>query len=86
MLVANRENLSNTVITHFVLHNLYCINGEEYLEEILYEIMNQERPKHQRTYHKNNDVLQVGGKNKNDFKKLHISNVSVHSNTYFKHN
>ena len=63
ILVANRENVANPIITGFVLYNFYYrqINGEAYLEDnILYVIMNQERANHQGRHHNSNDVLQDG--------------------------
>ena len=59
MLVANREIVSNTIITCFVLHNFCYIKGEAYLEEdILYESKIQDRILHRRRYHNKNDVSQ----------------------------
>ena len=44
MLFTNRENISNTIISCFALHNFCYINGDEYLvDDLFYEIMNQKR-------------------------------------------
>ena len=77
MLVTNRENVSNMIITCFVLHNFCQINREVYLvDDILQEIVNPERSIHRRKNHSNNDVSQDGVKIRT-ISKTYINEIKI---------
>ena len=70
MFVGNNENVLTAIITFFALYNFSQFNGEDRLkDDILSEIMNQERAGYRRTCQKNT-VLQDGERIKDNFKKL----------------